>query len=151
MATNSQPRSSARSAKKTLSTPVSQPGTAQPTGLSITELEQVQKQALKALDTKSLKAYVCFLRGERNKYRDLYEQAKTKATRFERKLKDAQFACRKFREKQEPGLDVSAVILGRLKAANAEFAAKGGCPGCGSQILGVHGFPCSESDKHPFD
>jgi hypothetical protein len=115
------------------------------------ELEQLPKQVLRELSTKSLKVYVYFLRGERNKYRDLYKQAKAKTIRLERELKDARKACRKFQEKQESNLDVSTGILTRLKTANAEFAAKGGCPGCGSQILGIHGSPCSESDKHPFD
>lgn len=47
---------------------------------------------------------------------------------------------------------IPADILARLAIAQAEFRAKGGCPGCGSQILAVHGPGyCSETAKHPFD
>lgn len=42
-------------------------------------------------------------------------------------------------------------LLEWLEQANAEFAASGGCPGCGSKRVAVHHLPCSELDKHPFD
>lgn len=42
-------------------------------------------------------------------------------------------------------------LLDNMERAQKEFAAKGGCPGCGSKILAVHHLPCSECDKHPFD
>lgn len=46
---------------------------------------------------------------------------------------------------------IPADIMARLTIMQAEFKAKGGCPGCGSQILAVHTYPCSEMAKHPFD
>lgn len=42
-------------------------------------------------------------------------------------------------------------LLAHMEKANAEFAAKGGCPGCDSKTIAVHYMPCSECDKHPFD
>lgn len=33
---------------------------------------------------------------------------------------------------------IPAYLLARLAVANAEFQAKGGCPGCGSQRIAVH-------------
>lgn len=42
-------------------------------------------------------------------------------------------------------------LLDRMEQANAEFAAKGGCSGCASKRIGVHYFPCSYCDAHPFD
>lgn len=38
-------------------------------------------------------------------------------------------------------------LLDNLNKANEEFAAKGGCPGCGSQRIGVHASPCSVCDN----
>lgn len=46
---------------------------------------------------------------------------------------------------------IPANILARLAVAQAAFKARGGCPGCGSLILAVHTYPCSECAKHPFD
>lgn len=37
---------------------------------------------------------------------------------------------------------IPADIMARLTIAQAEFRAKGGCPGCGSQILAVHDGSC---------
>lgn len=42
-------------------------------------------------------------------------------------------------------------LLDNLARANAELAARGGCPGCGSKRIAVHTLPCSELNKHPFD
>ena len=36
-----------------------------------------------------------------------------------------------------------ADLMENLRLANAEFAAKGGCPGCGSKRIAVHTLPCS--------
>lgn len=33
-------------------------------------------------------------------------------------------------------------LLERMKVADAEYAAKGGCPGCGYKIIGVHAGNC---------
>ena len=33
-------------------------------------------------------------------------------------------------------------LLAHLRKAQAEFRAKGGCPGCGSLVLAVHNIPC---------
>lgn len=30
-----------------------------------------------------------------------------------------------------------------LRKSNVEFAAKGGCPGCGSKLIAVHKLPCA--------
>lgn len=38
-------------------------------------------------------------------------------------------------------------LLVRLEEANAEFAAKGGCPGCGSKRIAVHTLPCKVLEK----
>lgn len=46
---------------------------------------------------------------------------------------------------------IPADIMAALEKAQTEFVARGGCPGCGSQILAVHELPCSECDKYPFD
>lgn len=35
-----------------------------------------------------------------------------------------------------------------LARANELLAKAGGCPGCGSPIVGVHKSPCPEADKH---
>lgn len=34
-------------------------------------------------------------------------------------------------------------LLANLERANKVFAAKGGCPGCGSKRIAVHYLPCS--------
>lgn len=34
-------------------------------------------------------------------------------------------------------------LMTNLEAANKAFAAKGGCPGCGSKRIAVHYLPCS--------
>lgn len=48
---------------------------------------------------------------------------------------------------QEAIAGIPADIMARLAIANAEFRAKGGCPGCGSLILAVHYIPCSVADN----
>jgi hypothetical protein len=42
-------------------------------------------------------------------------------------------------------------MLDNAKKADAKFKAAGGCKGCGSQVIGVHTYPCSYCDEHPFD
>ena len=44
---------------------------------------------------------------------------------------------------------IPASLLENMKRANAEFRAKGGCPGCGSQVIGVHTMPCAWCDENP--
>lgn len=41
-------------------------------------------------------------------------------------------------------------LLANLEAANKEFAAKGGCPGCGSKRIAVHysGCPTGRDDLY---
>ena len=46
---------------------------------------------------------------------------------------------------------IPATLLENLKRANEELAARGGCPGCGSTLVGVHTLPCSWCSEHPFD
>lgn len=40
-------------------------------------------------------------------------------------------------------------VLERLETANAEYAANGGCPGCGSKVIAVHDGRCPELRKEP--
>jgi hypothetical protein len=39
---------------------------------------------------------------------------------------------------------IPADMLTTLAIAQAEFRAKGGCPGCGSKVLAVHYLPCKD-------
>lgn len=42
---------------------------------------------------------------------------------------------------------ISREPLGRMDKARAKFKAESGCPGCGSQVLAVHTYPCSACDN----
>lgn len=42
-------------------------------------------------------------------------------------------------------------LADNMAKADAEFKKRGGCPGCGSQVIGVHHGDCTELAKHPFD
>ena len=46
---------------------------------------------------------------------------------------------------------IPPVLLENLRRADEELAARGGCPGCGSTLVGVHTLPCSWCREHPFD
>lgn len=50
---------------------------------------------------------------------------------------------------QEAIAGIPANLLANMAIADAKFKAAGGCPGCGSEIVGVHYMPCSWCDANP--